>query len=136
MKGRTEEELPDPAKDMAGAPASRPSSHEGLGGGKHEGVQEPSFNSHAHTMDCSSLRVAGPGLVGTARCGPARRVVWEPWLINLGDPIRRSERPSFTPRHVLDSTFCFHLLHGLDRFWHVLLGNLEDLLRLSAGFKS
>jgi RNA-directed DNA polymerase len=40
VKGQTEEEFPDPARDMAGAQASRPASHESLGGGKHEGVQE------------------------------------------------------------------------------------------------
>src|SRR5690606_13745840 len=40
MKDRTEEELPDPAKDMPDAQARRPASHESLRGEKHEGVQE------------------------------------------------------------------------------------------------
>ena len=39
MKGRTEEESPDPAKDMADAQASWPASRESPRGGKHEGVQ-------------------------------------------------------------------------------------------------
>lgn len=43
MKGRTEEELPDPGGDMADAQAGRPASHERPGGGKHEGVQEPTL---------------------------------------------------------------------------------------------
>jgi len=33
---------------------------------------------HAHVMDYSSLRADGPRLSGTARCGPACRVVWHP----------------------------------------------------------
>ncbi len=43
MKGRTEEELPDLATDMAGAQASWPASHESRGDGKHEGDQERSM---------------------------------------------------------------------------------------------
>jgi hypothetical protein len=31
-------------------------------------------------MDCSSLRAESPGLIGTAVCGPARTVVWQPGL--------------------------------------------------------
>ena len=33
-------------------------------------------------MDQTSLRAEGPGLVGTARCGPACRVVWDLRLID------------------------------------------------------
>ena len=43
MKGRTEEESPDLAKDMADAQASWPASHESPRDGKHEGVQERSM---------------------------------------------------------------------------------------------
>jgi RNA-directed DNA polymerase len=43
MKGRTEEELSNPARDMPDAQASWPASHESLRGGKHEGVQERSL---------------------------------------------------------------------------------------------
>jgi len=43
MKGRTDKEFPNPARDTVGAQASRPAPRECLGGGKHEGVQEPSL---------------------------------------------------------------------------------------------
>ena len=43
MKGQTEKESPDRAKDMADAQAGGPASHESLCGGKHEGVQESSM---------------------------------------------------------------------------------------------
>ncbi len=33
---------------------------------------------HAHVMDYSSLRDEGPRLIGTAVCGPACTVVWQP----------------------------------------------------------
>ena len=56
MKGRTEKELPDPAKDMAGAQAGRPASHESLRGGKHEGVQERSLMEQV--LDRENLNTA------------------------------------------------------------------------------
>lgn len=56
MKGRTEKELPDPAKDMADAQAGRPASHESLRGGKHEGVQERSMMEQV--LDSENLRTA------------------------------------------------------------------------------
>ena len=49
---------------------------------------------YAITLDRYSLRegryVLSCGLIGTARCGPACRVVWDPGLavsVTLGDPI-------------------------------------------------
>ena len=56
MKGRTEKEPPDPAKDMADAQAGRPASHESLGGGKHEGVQERSLMEQV--LDRENLNTA------------------------------------------------------------------------------
>jgi len=43
MKGRTEEEPPDPIKDMDDRRPDGSVGHECLGGGKHEGVQESSM---------------------------------------------------------------------------------------------
>ncbi len=41
-------------------------------------------DGYAQIMDHSSLRAGGPCLIGTARCGPACRVVWEPRLALQG----------------------------------------------------
>ena len=45
-------------------------------------------------MDYSPLRAERPGLIGTARCGPARRVVWQPGLAYWVSP-RRANWPHF-----------------------------------------
>ena len=41
-------------------------------------------DGYAHVMDHSSLRASSPTLTGTAGCGPAGPVVWEPRLALTG----------------------------------------------------
>ena len=45
-------------------------------------------------VSCRAVGGNPDRLIGTARCGPACRVVWDPWLVELGsvshgDPIGR-----------------------------------------------
>ena len=49
-------------------------------------------------------------LAGTARCGPARRVVWDPWLaeypsVSHGDPIRQCLQNMYTYAGFFGSRF-------------------------------
>ena len=45
-------------------------------------LEEPGSSRHAHIVEPTSLRAKSPSLIGTAGCGPACPVVWDPWLTN------------------------------------------------------
>jgi hypothetical protein len=89
MKGRTDKESSDRVQGEQSVPASWPGNASSRHDGKHGMAQwDPLAGSLFTTAQAIRLF---RGLIGTARCGPACRVVWDPGLavsVSLGTPIR------------------------------------------------